>query len=577
MDTEPRPESNVPSTLSIKRKADEAFDALDDALRTSESRPHPPKRTNTSFYSTLTKYGIFTDKPRPKFPSKPTLTALLSRTRKNKEPTISPHVPDDSSKMVPDYSPGSTDVFLKRLATYHHSTYSSKPRQIDAVAAAKAGWVNEGGKERLYCSICRVGWVLADRDGMSKEAATSLVDKQAEQLISMHKEGCPWRTRQCDPLVYRVPLQSPANLARQIKVTATEINSVVDGINIRHPLTSNQVQSFTQTVLSVAAPSNAPQSTVDTASTPPSTAALLTALFGWSLVPAPPPVERKSSAASLAFSRVQSRVVSREGTPGPSLHSSALPTTPRASRVLPSAPTTPSPSRASSAMGPPSSPAIPFPHPPAQKDTMLQCKMCLRRLGIWAFLPSENQAPSDARPQRQLDILREHRPTCPYVAKSTPLAILPAPSTTSTSTSTPRTSFNLTRSSTLEEAASSSISTTKEGLRRTASFLSGLRPGTSTSSHARSGSMPTSLQDMNLVEGWRAVYSTVMRYGMAERAGRFSAESTRTGAQPIVETVEDELAGRDNDDAMHGVIELVQDVKQHGGRQLLSYVRNLLG
>lgn len=29
-------------------------------------------------------------------------------------------------------------------------------------------------------------------------SAAALVEKQAEQLVIMHKEGCPWRTRQCD-------------------------------------------------------------------------------------------------------------------------------------------------------------------------------------------------------------------------------------------------------------------------------------------------------------------------------------------------------------------------------------------
>lgn len=68
-----------------------------------------------------------------------------------------------------EYRPSSTASFLGRLATFKLSTYSMKPSAIDAVAASKAGWVNEG-KERLACGICKVTWVLASRDGMTRDA-----------------------------------------------------------------------------------------------------------------------------------------------------------------------------------------------------------------------------------------------------------------------------------------------------------------------------------------------------------------------------------------------------------------------
>lgn len=109
--------------------------------------------------------------PRFKTTSTPTLTALLSRARSKpsvKPPSISQYT--TTSSAMPDYSPGSTDAFLQRLSTFSFSAYPSKPSQIDAVAASKAGWINEGGKDRLYCAICRVGWVVAGRDGLSKDA-----------------------------------------------------------------------------------------------------------------------------------------------------------------------------------------------------------------------------------------------------------------------------------------------------------------------------------------------------------------------------------------------------------------------
>ena len=103
--------------------------------------------------------------------STPTLTALLSRSRsrKQKKPLSISHFSTTSSA-TPDYSPGSTEAFLQRLSTFSLPSYSSKPPQIDAVAASKAGWINEGGKDRLFCSICKIGWVVAGRTGLSKDA-----------------------------------------------------------------------------------------------------------------------------------------------------------------------------------------------------------------------------------------------------------------------------------------------------------------------------------------------------------------------------------------------------------------------
>jgi hypothetical protein len=42
------------------------------------------------------------------------------------------------------YDPASRTDFLARLQTFKLMTYSSKPPDIDAVAAARCGWYNEG-------------------------------------------------------------------------------------------------------------------------------------------------------------------------------------------------------------------------------------------------------------------------------------------------------------------------------------------------------------------------------------------------------------------------------------------------
>ena len=109
----------------------------------------------------------------------PHLSAILSRSASRKEKEAIKEdlarasVANMSAATLPpvtlEYRPSSTSSFLQRLATFKLSTYSMKPTAIDAVAASKAGWVNEG-KERLACGICKATWILASRDGMTRDA-----------------------------------------------------------------------------------------------------------------------------------------------------------------------------------------------------------------------------------------------------------------------------------------------------------------------------------------------------------------------------------------------------------------------
>jgi hypothetical protein len=52
--------------------------------------------------------------------------------------------------------------------------------------------------------------------------------------------------------------------------------------------------------------------------------------------------------------------------------------------------------------------------------------MCQRRVGLWAFGPQAVE--KENRPQRQFDLLKEHRPYCPYVVRSTIVPSFPMPS-----------------------------------------------------------------------------------------------------------------------------------------------------
>ncbi len=149
-----------------------------------------------------------------------------------------------------EYRPSSISSFLSRLSTFKLATYANKPPALDAVAASKCGWVNDG-KDRLLCGICNASWVVAGKDGMSRDAANALVEKQKASLVSAHKDGCPWKTRQCDgaycvPIqalpsfwlasIYRIPLQSPTATIRDVKSNALALEALLQDVETKHPL-----------------------------------------------------------------------------------------------------------------------------------------------------------------------------------------------------------------------------------------------------------------------------------------------------------------------------------------------------
>jgi hypothetical protein len=143
----------------------------------------------------------------------------------------------------------------------------------------------------------------------------------------------------------------------------------------------------------------------------PSETAALTVLFGWTLPPYPAEDKAATQKTSVApsLSRASSVVSFRNGRS----------TTPQ---LAPSISRCGSPSPASVAA------SVSTTQTPQQKrDTsLLYCKMCQRRVGLWAFGPRAVE--KENRPQRQFDLLKEHRPYCPYVVRSTIVPSFPMPS-----------------------------------------------------------------------------------------------------------------------------------------------------
>lgn len=532
----------------MKRKLNDALQTLDDAVFVpSETleRPPPPKRSR-SIYSTLAKYGITSKESKPPGASRleslaksaPHLAAILSRrTLKPRAQNPAQRITATSLSAAPpsasEYRPSSTASFLSRLSTYRLATYANKPSQIDAVAAAKCGWINDG-RDRLVCGVCKNAWVVVSTRGMKTDAANALVEKQKGQLVSMHKDGCPWKTRQCDDSVYRLPVQSPPATAKEIKSRALNLQLVLDEVQVKHPLSATQVHSLmsalstfnvrpdvaTTSQESERNSSPGPSSASDTGheneqdSLEPSETAALTALFGWTL---PPPTEDKAgtqraSSVMPSVSRASSVVSFQNGrsaTPQP------VPPIPR--RSSPS-PTNTSPRR------PPS--IVSTTDTPQQKRdaSLLYCKMCQRRVGLWAFGPQAVE--KENRPQRQFDLLKEHRPYCPYVVRSTVVPNFPVSS------------------------------------------------GHSAILNGANGN--GNLQEA-VIEGWRAMLSIVLK----------AKKRPFYGANRSVVTVGSVGAGGANGSnesfvnvdnmEVDRVEAMVEGVKKRGGKDVLKYVRGLLG
>ncbi|KAG6809970.1 hypothetical protein H0H92_013841 [Tricholoma furcatifolium] len=543
---------------TTKRKLDDAFQSLDNAVGTPEiERPPPSKRTHTirSLYSTLAKYGIkrketqqepsqAPEEPSDIYKNAPHLTAILSRaaTRTRKAFGLSSQTPAPQLPPTADYRPSSLPAFLARLSTFKLSTYANKPSVIDAVAASKCGWTNDG-KDRLVC-------------------ANALLEKQRASLVDAHKDGCPWKTRQCDPTIYCIPLQAPATMVKDIKTNALALDSWLKKIEIKHPLTSTQVASLQSTFALVtpdtpasdiprpSSDSNDPSPIQDDGdvfmsnpqdSVSPSNTAILVSLFGWSLAPATPPDQMRRASLTRASSLAPS-----------------VPRTPSLSRASSVRPTSPAPQ--SSPLGKP--PATPSRAPSAQftfrvpsnvsakRDTILHCVLCQRRIGLWAFTPESSTEPvaslqpssNDATTgpgsesilatplkrsnvQRSFDVLKEHRAYCPYVVRSTVVPTPPVPPAL---------------------AAASNASST---------------------SLTRTNSVTSMNGQITAVEGWRALLTVILRYGAGQKQ--------RLG----LDFVERLRGDTSTDDSMEvdGVKAMIAGVKKRGGRDLLQYVKGLLG
>jgi hypothetical protein len=99
-------------------------------------------------------------------PSNQSSTASLPTHHHRTQPTNQPthrlhlHLPLPASNPSPTYRPFSITAYHTRLLTFLPSTYTPKPPALSAVEAARHGWTNVGGLDRLECGTCGVAWVV---------------------------------------------------------------------------------------------------------------------------------------------------------------------------------------------------------------------------------------------------------------------------------------------------------------------------------------------------------------------------------------------------------------------------------
>ena len=200
--------------------------------------------------------------------------------------------------------------------------------------------------------------------------------------------------------------------------------------------------------------------------------ATLASLFGWALVPSNSTEPLRRASTTFASSSVPSPP------PPPLSRASSVPLKQASSRIHAT--------------------SFRFCIPPnlsAKPDSaLLHCELCQRRIGLWAFTlraPAESTdvdpatqtngietpvRPKKPLPQRSFDLLKEHRSYCPYVVRSTFVPSLPVPQSVDV-----------------------------------ASRQAGSIGNISSTSLSHQNGAPGAL------EGWRAILTVMLRYGMAQR------------------------------------------------------------
>ncbi|GAA6004590.1 uncharacterized protein JCM10292_005684 [Rhodotorula paludigena] len=373
----PAPQQEDAPARVTKRKITDALSSLDAAFKDPVAKAKRRKAT-TAPTSTAA------------------LEAILARTKARASTPSSTPAP-------PSYEPTSLPALLSRLATYRLSTFSpSKPASLSSLSCALHGWVHtQSTRERVQCVTCGQGIVLlspSSGDGGWTSGAGKKLREEYERLVQTqgHAETCPWRLRPCARSLYRLASGglgvSTGGRRRLLEEVAKQAREMDDrglaGIALNLPseveaslATESMAQRLNTALAAVVSDTDADSA----ASSSPSTATILLALFGWTLLPSSttPSLSRSASASSL----------------------SSLCSLDTSSSTIP----------------------------------ILHCAFCTRQVLATSYLPSQQPATDSSAPpapsavsasaSKRFDPLKQHQPFCPYVdgcAGHSP-ALLPVP------------------------------------------------------------------------------------------------------------------------------------------------------
>ncbi|KAL6746645.1 C3HC zinc finger-like-domain-containing protein [Haematococcus lacustris] len=131
------------------------------------------------------------------------ISAALGLLGKRKEPDVNnaelSRAEQGPSKRIV-FRPWDQKDMHRRLETFKPLTWFAKPEVVGPVACASRGWLNES-RDQLCCEFCSVRL----RYPQHPPASTTAHDARqrasamfAEQLVSKHDAGCPWRSTCCD-------------------------------------------------------------------------------------------------------------------------------------------------------------------------------------------------------------------------------------------------------------------------------------------------------------------------------------------------------------------------------------------
>ncbi|KAK4220010.1 zf-C3HC-domain-containing protein [Rhypophila decipiens] len=193
------------SVAGLDEEADAANDSSINRVPSTSSSPLSARMASEEFLSKKRRVGASQSQPifvgastprrygSPQTPSTRGATTISNITLKKWTPsggTPEPGSTPGREGQLPKYCPGDREQLLRRLATFQELTeWAPKPDAVNEVEWAKRGWVCQG-KERVRCTLCSKEIVVKinrkEIDG--KEIAVMIASEISQSVVDMYKD-----------------------------------------------------------------------------------------------------------------------------------------------------------------------------------------------------------------------------------------------------------------------------------------------------------------------------------------------------------------------------------------------------